>query len=202
MNRRVLTVLLFTLGLCLPAGAQTGRPIQTSASTTPPWFPRGASLSTSLREGAVLPEARVQWQLLFYRSFHDSLGLLIEPSAAFAARRPPSLTGNSADALASLQVYSLLLSVGYTNRTESGLEWGFQVGSGPTWARARFASSTAPRESSWVGLLEGRARLGYRVGPVGLGVMVGYGDPYNYKRSSRSRHYLGGLQVGMYADWR
>jgi hypothetical protein len=200
MNRRVLTVLVFTLCLCETARAQTARPTETSASSSPPWFPRAASLSVSLREGAVLPEARVQWQLVFFRSRHDSLGLLIEPSAAFAAVKPASPL-DSSGALASLQLYSLLLGVGYTNRTESGLEWGFQVGSGPTWARARFTSTPA-RESAWMALLEGRARMGYRFGPVGLGVTVGYGDPYNYKRSSRSRPYIGGLQLGLYADWR
>lgn len=200
MNRRLLTALVFTLCLCTTASAQTPRPAELSASVTPPWFPRAASLSVSLREGAVLPEARVQWQLLFFRSRKDSLGLLIEPSVAFAAARPASLPGASG-ALTSLQLYSLLFGVGYTNRTESGLEWGFQVSTGPTWARGRFTTSPA-RESAWMGLLEGRARIGYRFGAVGSGITVGYGDPYNYKRSSRSRPFIGGLQLGLYADWR
>jgi hypothetical protein len=200
MNRRVVTVLVFTLCLCTTASAQAPRPAELSASTTPPWFPRAASLSVSLREGAVLPEARVQWQLLFFRSRKDSLGLLIEPSVAFAAARPSSIP-DASGALTSLQLYSLLFGVGYTNRTESGLEWGFQVGTGPTLTQGRFTTSPA-RESAWMGLLEGRARIGYRFGPVGSGIVVGYGDPYNYKRSSRSRPFIGGLQLGLYADWR
>ena len=57
-------------------------------------------------------------------------------------------------------------------------------------------------ESAVHTMLEGRFRVGYRFGPVGLGATVGYGDPYNYRRSSRARPFIGGLQLGLYADWR
>ena len=202
MNRGLLLVLVFTLGPCPVALAQTPRFNETSASVTPPWFPRAASVSVNLREGALLPEARLQWQLLFFRSMRDSLGLLIEPSVALAAVRPPRLSDGSGGALASLQLYSLMFGVGYTNRTLSRVEWGFQLGTGPAWLRARLDAVSPSRESSLLGMLEGRARIGYRFGLVGMGATVGYGDPYNYRRTSRARPYIGGLQLGLYADWR
>ncbi|PTL77177.1 hypothetical protein [Vitiosangium sp. GDMCC 1.1324] len=208
MNRRFLPWIVFTLGLSMAAWAQPApspkpvRPARLSDSHTPAWLPRGAFLGTFIRDGAVVPEVRLQWHLVFYQGRRDTLGLLIEPTAAFAAAKPDTVVENASVPMTSLQLYSLLLSIGYTSRLESGLEWGFQVGTGPAWFQSRFRGGSKSEESYWVGLLDGRARLGYRFGPVALGVAVGYGDPYNYKRSSLARPYIGGLQLGLYADWR
>lgn len=201
MNRRLIPLLVFTFSLCTGALAQPGRPDQ-AATSTPPWLPRGALLATSLREGAVVPEVRLQWQLLFFQGRHDSLGLYLEPAFAAAAVKPTSLVGSPDAAMTSMQLYSFLAGVGYCNRTPSGVEWGFQVSTGPTWYNSRFQGASKSNESYLVGLLDGRARIGYRFAPIGLGVTVGYGDPYNYKRSSLARPYIGGLQLGVYADWR
>ena len=67
---------------------------------------------------------------------------------------------------------------------------------------ARFRNGPKDEESYWGGLLDGRARIGYRFSSVSLGLAVGYGDAYNYRRSSLGRPYIGGLQLGIYADWR
>lgn len=200
MNRRLLPLLVFTVCLCLEARAQSER--ADAPSSTPPWLPRGLLLATSLREGAVIPEARLQWQLVFFQNRRDTLGLHIEPAFAAAAVKPTSLVGNPNASMSSLQLYSLLLSLGYSNRSPSGVEWGFQVGTGPTWFNSRFQGGAKAKESYLVALLDGRARIGYRFAPIGLGLTVGYGDPYNYKRSSLARPYIGGLQLGVYADWR
>ena len=202
MNRLLLTSLLFTLGLSGQAGAQTPRLLAPAESATPAWLPRGALLASSFREGAVLPEARLQWQLVFFQRQSDSLGVLIEPLAAFAAVRPAALTQDASVSLRSLQLYSLVVGVGYTNRATGNLEWGFQVGTGPAWYQARFQGGSRSTENCLVGLLDGRVRIGYRFRALGLGLTVGYGDPYNYRRTSLARPYVGGLQLGLYADWR
>ncbi|ATB34347.1 hypothetical protein [Melittangium boletus] len=201
MNRRLVACLVFTLGLSLEAQAQLPTPRVPPQSPTPAWLPRGAFLGTSLRRGAVVPEARLQWQLPFFHHFEDTLSLLIEPTAAVAASRPATLLSGDGS-LAALQFYSLMVGVGYTSQQPTGVQWGFQLGTGPMWYRARFTGSTKAQESYVVGHLDGRARIGYRFGPIGLGVAVGYGDPYNYKRASLARPYIGGLQLGVYADWR
>lgn len=212
MNRRFLPWILFTLCLSGVAGAQSaplapsarpGRPPRLSDSMTPPWLPRGAFVGTYIQKGAVVPEVRLHWQLLFYQGRRDTLGLYLEPMAAFAAVKPDTVVEGATVPMTQLQLYSLQFAVGYTARREGGLEWGFQLGTGPAWFRARFEGGTKDEESYWVGLLDGRLRLGYRVGgKVGVGVAVGYGDPYNYKRASLARPYVGGLQLGLYADWR
>src|SRR6218665_46472 len=201
MNRRLAACLVFTLSLCPEARAQLTAPRAPPESPTPAWLPRGVFLGTSLRKGAVVPEARLQWQLPFFPHFEDTLSLFIEPAAAIAASRPATLE-SAAGSLTSLHLYSLLVSVGYTSQQATGVQWGFQLGTGPMWYRARFTGSTKAQESYLVGHLDGRARIGYRFGPIGLGVAVGYGDPYNYKRASLARPYIGGLQLGVYADWR
>ncbi|QRK05632.1 hypothetical protein JQX13_36590 [Archangium violaceum] len=206
MNRRFLPWIVFTLCLSSAVMAQptrtATRPALLSDSKTPAWLPRGALLGTFIRNGAVAPEVRLQWQLVFFQGRRDTLGLLIEPTASFAAIKPDSVVEDATVPMTSLQLYSLVLAVGYTARRPSGLEWGFQLGTGPAWYAARFRGGSKAEESYFVGLLDGRARIGYRVGPMALGVTVGYGDPYNYRRTSLARSYVGGLQLGLYADWR
>lgn len=203
MNRSFVPCLLFTLCLASAALAQTARPGAPAESSTPPWLPRGAFLGTSIREGAVVPQARLQWQVVFFQGRTDTLGLLIEPLAAFALIKPDTVVEDADVDMTSLQLYSLMFSVGYTSRRRgTGLEWGFQLGTGPAWLHARFRNGPKDEESYWGGLLDGRARIGYRFRSVSLGLAVGYGDPYNYRRSSLGRSYIGGLQLGFYADWR
>jgi hypothetical protein len=199
MNRRFVPCVLFTLCLASAALAQPARP---PPSPTPPWLPRGAYLGTFIRNGVIAPQARLQWQLVFFQGRTDTLGLLIEPLASVSLAHPDTVIPGENVPMTSLQLYSAVFSVGYTSRRGPGMEWGFQVGTGPAWFKARFRNGPKAEESYWGGLLDGRARLGYRFSSVSLGLAVGYGDPYNYRRSSLARSDVGGLQLGFYADWR
>ncbi len=200
MNRLLTPFLVFTLCLCQAAWAQTPPPPQAEPST-PAWLPRGAFLGTSLRGGALAPQARVNWRIPFFRGRTDSLSLLVEPLAAYTVSFPSSLEEQSGR-LDALRLYSLLVGVGYRSQRESGLEWGFQIGSGPAWYSARFSGATKASESYFIGLLDGRAQIGYNFGRISAGVAGGYGDPYNYRRSSLARPYVGGLHLGLYSEWR
>jgi hypothetical protein len=202
MNRSFVPCLLFTLCLASGALAQTGRPATPADSSSPAWLPRGAFLGTSIRDGAVMPQARLQWQFVFFKSRTDTLGVLVEPIGSFALIKPDTVVEGADVDLTQLQLYSLMFAAGYTSRRGRGLEWGFQLGTGPAWFRARFRNAPRAEESYWGGLLDGRARIGYRFSSVSLGLAVGYGDPYNYRRASLARSYIGGLQLGFYADWR
>ncbi len=201
MIRRLAACLVFTGCLCTEVWAQTPARRTPAESSVPMWLPRGAFLGTSLGQGAVVPEARLQWQLDFFHHFEDTLAVLIEPTVRQAVSWPARFE-EAPGTLTSLRAYSLMFAVGYTSQQRSGWQWGFQLGTGPMWYTARMTGSGKSQESYWVGQLDGRARIGYRFGSIGLGAAVGYGDPYNYKRASLSRPYLGGLQLGVYADWR
>src|SRR3712207_6567888 len=91
MNRSFVPCLLFTLCLAPAALAQTGRPATPADSSSPAWLPRGAFLGTSLRNGAVTPQARLQWQFVFFKSRTDSLGVLLEPIGSFALVKPDTV---------------------------------------------------------------------------------------------------------------
>jgi hypothetical protein len=201
MNRLLIPCLVFTLGVSAVAEAQPAPPPETESSS-PAWLPRGVYLGTFIRGGALAPQARLNWQVPFFRGRTDTLSLLIEPLAAVTAAFPSALEDENRGTLASLQLYSLVAGVAYRSRHEEGLEWGFQIGTGPAWYSARFTGAAKDSESYFVGLLDGRAQIGYNFGRISAGVVVGYGDPYNYKRTSLSHPFVGGLHLGLYSEWR
>jgi hypothetical protein len=201
MNRRFLSCLLFTLCLSLVARAQTPGQAETPALSRP-WLPHGVMLGTSFREGAIAPQARLLWLVSFYQGRKDSLSLVIEPLASYTAVYPDTVVEDRDVEMRALRLFALVLGVGYRSRPEQGVEWGFQVGTGPAWYAARFTGGEKTRESYFVGLLDGRAQLGYNFGSWSAGLGVGYGDPYNYKRTSLARKRVGGLHLGLYLEWR
>ena len=207
MNRRFLPCLLFTLCLCPVAWAQTPPGSTEAPISSPAWLPHGAMVGGSLRtddwgQAAYAAQVRLLWQVPFFRGRRDSLSLTIEPLAAYTFAYPATVVEDRDVDMRALRLFSLLAGVGYRNRPGRGLEWGFQVGTGPAWYAARFTGGDKTRESYFVGLLDGRLQLGYNFGAWSLGGAVGYGDLYNYKRTSLSRPYTGGLHLGLYLEWR
>lgn len=207
MNRRFLAGLLFTLSLSSLASAQTAPGATGKPASSPAWLPRGAMVGVSLRgddrgETALAAQARLQWQVPFYRGRVDTLSLLIEPLAAYTFAYPATVVEDRNVDMRALRLFSLLVGVAYRSRPERGLEWGFQVGTGPAWYAARFTGGEKTRESYFVGLLDGRLQLGYNFGAYSLGLGVGYSDRYNHRRTSLARSYVGGLHLGLYLEWR
>jgi hypothetical protein len=207
MNRRFLSLLLFTLSLSPVAWAQTPPGPTEAPASSSAWLPHGALLGVSRRadvrdEAGYAAQVRLLWQVPFFRSRTDTLSLSIEPLAAYTFAYPDTVVEDRDVDMRALRLFSLLAGVSYRNRPERGLEWGFQVGTGPAWYAARFTRGEKTRESYFVGLLDGRAQLGYHFGGYSLGLSVGYGDLYNYRRTSLSRPYVSGLHLGLYLEWR
>jgi hypothetical protein len=177
--------LLFYLvsGLSLAAHAQP---------STPAWLPRGAFVGTYARAGAVTPQARVQWQWTLIQDRKDALVLVAEGGGGWAAALP--------DTVDAFYEHTLMVGGAYRNQSPSGFHWGFQVTGGPLWYGAHLRE--VPDERYTVGLVEGRVHLGYQVGRVALGVSGGYGEPFGHRRRSVASRHLGGLLVGVFADWR
>jgi hypothetical protein len=135
---------------------------------------------------------RLQWQLTLFEQRKDGLVLLAEGGVGWAAALP--------DAASAFYEHPLMVGVGYRNQDPEGFHWGFQVTGGPVWYGAHFRD--LPAERATAGLMEGRIHVGYRVGPVVLGVSGGYGEPFSYRRRSVSPQFLGGALFGFFADWR
>jgi hypothetical protein len=200
--RRLLVFLVLSLGLSTPVLAQPdGRSVDgpLPASKTPAWLPRGAFLGTFLNGGVVLPQARLQWEIPFFRTRNDGLYLIFEGGGGRSVATPDEALEFTDALLDSVSLYTAMVGAGYRNQRPGGWHWGFHVVTGPAFYGARFLNM--PQEDYFVGFLEGRAQLGHGVGPFVLGVAVGYGSSYNYKRRSEARPYVGGLQVGLFADW-
>jgi len=207
MNRRFLSFLLFTLCLSPAAWAQTPPGPTEAPASSPAWLPHGALLGASLRAdareaAAFAAQVRLLWEIPFFRGRSDRLAVSIEPLAAYTFSYPDTVVEGRDVDMRALRLFSLVAGVAYRNRPERGLEWGFQVGTGPAWYAARFTRGEKTRESYFVGLLDGRVQLGYNFGSYSLGLGVGYGDLYNYRRTSLSRPYVGGLHLGLYLEWR
>ncbi len=169
---------------------------------TPVWLPRGSFLGTYVRNGALTPQVRLQWQLTLFEQRKDALVLLVDGGVGWAANFPATATTVEGFAARTDSFYehTAMVGVGYRNQAPSGFHWGFQVTGGPVWYGAHFRN--LPHESETAGLMEGRIHVGYRVGPVVLGVSGGYGEPFSFRRRSVSRQFLGGAQFGFFADWR
>ncbi len=205
MSRHLASCLLFTLSLSPLALAQpdeSPREETDGARSTPAWLPRSAFLGTYINQGTVTPQARLQWQFPFFSAGSDVLAVILEGGGGLAVATSDTLPDREPGSLEALQLHTAQVGLAYRSVRAQGFQWGFHVATGPAWFAARFQGADKEEESYFIGLLDGRAQLGYRLGPVDLGVSVGYGAPYNTRRTSLARSFIGGLKVGLFAEWR
>jgi hypothetical protein len=134
----------------------------------------------------------VQWQLTLFQDRRDALVFVLEGGGGYAVGLP--------DTVDAFYEHTVMVGGAYRNQSPSGFHWGFQVTGGPLWYGAHLRD--LPDERSTVGLVEGRVHLGYQVGRVAFGVSGGYGEPFSHRRRRAASAYLGGLLVGLFADWR
>jgi opacity protein-like surface antigen len=197
--RRQLLLISLVFGLSSAVQAQSGVSPE-APSRSPAWLPRGAFLGTYIRAGAVTPQARVQWQLTLFQDRKDALVLVLEGGGGYGAVLPDTAVEGFEVPVDAFHEHTVMLGGGYRNQSPSGFHWGFQVTGGPLWYGAHFRN--LPDERFTAGLVEGRVHLGHQLGPTVLGVSLGYGEPFSFRRSSVSRKYLGGVLLGFFADWR
>jgi hypothetical protein len=200
MHRSLPLCLLLTLGAGSVALAQPGDAAQQHQSPTPAWLPRGAFLGTYLRNGAVVPQARLQWQLTLFQDRKDALAFVVDGGLGVAAALPDSAVENLEVPFKSFYAHTAMVGGAYRNHRGPGWHWGFQVTAGPVWFGADYAE--AGREDRVGGLLEGRLHVGRQLGAAAFGVSVGYGEPFSVGRRSVAKGYIGGLLLGFFADWR
>jgi hypothetical protein len=204
MNRHLASCLVFTLSLSALALAQPAEEPREEAGkgSSPAWLPRAVFLGTYINEGTITPQARLQWRFPFFSARTDVLSIILEGGGGLAVVTSDTLRDEELGSLEALRLYTAQVGVSYRSVRAEGLQWGFHVATGPAWYGARFQGADKEAESYLVGLLDGRAQLGYRLGPVDLGVSVGYGAPYNTRRTSLARPFVGGMKVGLFAEWR
>ncbi|MFY1825574.1 hypothetical protein ACN47A_06660 [Myxococcus fulvus] len=203
MHRKLLFLLVFTLGLVSTAQAQTptSTPRRVHTSPTPFWLPRGAFLGTSYNDALLTPRLKVQWELTFFQDRKDAFVFLVEGGLGWGARMPTPEAGKPETNLGAYYEHTAQVGFGYRNHLPNAAHWGFQVTGGPVFYGAKFDGGPLP-DKNVAGIVEGRIQIGYQFDTVAAGVAVGYGEPFGLKRRYLGRGFVGGPMVGLFMDWR
>lgn len=194
---------LLVISLALSSTALAQRKVlayEEHRSPTPAWLPRGVFLGSAFRGGAVTPRLHVQWEFTFLQERKDAWVILAEGGLGWGASFPDTAVEGYDVPIHSYYEHTAQVGIGYRNHLPGQAHWGFQVTGGPVFYGAHFANQ--PTDTRTAGIISGRIQVGYQWNAVGLGVAVGYSEPFQLKRRSLARSFVGGPMVGFFADWR
>lgn len=201
MLRHVRALLVISLALVSTAHAQSRKPADLyHVSPTPAWLPRQVFLGTQLNNGAVIPNLRLQWEFTFFQERKDAWVGILEGGVGWAASLPVTAVEGFFLPVDSYYEHTAQVGVGYRNHLPGMAHWGFQVTGGPTFYGAHFR--TQPPDRRIAGTIQGRVQVGYQLGDVGLGLALGYAEPFGLSKRSFARDFVGGVNLGFFADWR
>ncbi|MCY1032290.1 hypothetical protein OV207_12540 [Corallococcus sp. BB11-1] len=201
MLRHIRALLIVSLALASTAHAQSRKPQELyHQSPTPAWLPRGVFLGTQLSNGAVTPRLHLQWQFTFFQERKDAWAVILEGGVGWAASLPDTAVEGYILPVNSYYEHLAHVGVAYRNHLPGMAHWGFQVSSGPVFYGSHFG--TQPPDRRVAGSVQGRVQIGYQLNDVGLGLAVGYAEPFGLKNRSFARNFVGGVSLGFFADWR
>lgn len=212
MHALALVFLLSAAADAPPAPAPAPAPKADAPAPDPfpnavPWFvPRTASIAFFLSpsNSAWTPSAffRIGWEVAILERPRNHLVVVVDVGTSAALSTPLQMR--------ELYQHVAVVGLGYRS-THTLFHWGFHLAAGPVWYRASYAPSTrcpgsvSCLESRVLGWTEGRVQLGVKLAPNFLiGVSVGMGTPWGIDYTGRypGNQYLGGLSLGLWADWR
>ncbi|QAT84962.1 hypothetical protein EJ065_3400 [Corallococcus coralloides] len=203
LARALLVVSLALVSTSAAAQSREAQDLRGHVSPTPAWLPRGVFLGTQISNGAVIPNLRIQWEFTFFQDRKDAWIAVLEGGVGWAAVLPESaLAGrNLYLPVSSYYEHTAQVGFGYRNHLPGKAHWGFQVTGGPTFYGAHF--TTQPPDRRTAGTVQGRLQIGYQLQrDVGVGLAVGYAEPFGLKNRSFARDFVGGVNLGFFADWR
>ena len=206
MNRTLPCLPLLVCLLCAPLAASAQAPDPRAADAgrwrpkVQPWVPRSVWTGASFNDGAALGTARLQWILTLFSQRNDDLVFILEGGPGFALSKPKGVFEESGANVTRLYAHTVQAGVGLDSRFGPGLRWALHVTSGPVFYGADYSSGTEDRRTA--GIVEGRLRGGAELGPVVLGLQLGWGELFGATRFSSARNFVGGPSVGVYLDWR
>jgi hypothetical protein len=150
---------------------------------TPAWLPRYGVAQAMCRPGTVAPALRIGWEVDLIDQPRNVLVFIAELGTSYG------------DFAGGYFQHVALFGAGYRQQRQSGLYWGFGVGFGPAWYGYR-------NESLVDVYVEGRAHLGWRLGPVTVALAAGYAQWVAYRRFSTAQLFLGGVFGGLMLGWK
>ena len=166
----------------------------------PAYLPRAVYAGASLNGALLTPQLRLQWELNIVQAKRDGLVFYLEGGGGYAIAFPKGFGATGTDAMTYFYQHSLLAGFGYRAVYETGLAWGFHLGTGPVFYGARY--TTLPRENRIGGVVEGGVQMGLKVSGVVYGLAFRYANLYEVPRRVHSGPFIGGPWLGFYAEWR
>ncbi|WP_375744489.1 hypothetical protein NR800_06640 [Corallococcus interemptor] len=203
LARALLVVSLALVSTTAAAQSREAQDLRGHVSPTPFWLPRGVFLGTQLNNGAVIPNVRIQWEFTIFQDRKDAWIAVLEGGVGWAASLPDSAleSRNLYLPVSSYYEHNAQVGFGYRNHLPGKVHWGFQVTGGPTFYGAHF--TTQPPDRRVAGSVQGRIQIGYQLPQdVGVGLALGYSEPFGLKNRSFARDFVGGVNIGFFADWR
>jgi hypothetical protein len=166
-----------------------------STPHTPAFLPRGASLGLFVNSPVIAPHLRLQWEFGIFSEPRSDILFFFNLGTGIAASLPTGMQSHFQ--------HVALLGVAYRSNRETW-QWGFQIGAGPLWYQTAYLPGVLyPFENRVVGYAEGQVRLGYKLFPGAYtGIYAGYGSPWEFNTRFPGTIYSGGIDVGLYLDWR
>jgi hypothetical protein len=176
------------------------------ATTTTPWYlPRDLYLGAFFNGPQTL-QFRASWEFVFAPERIDALELVLDAGGGWAMGVPnrPDADGNPA--LSSFFEHTVQAGLGYRRLRKQGFYWGAQITVGPEWYGATgvgLGPDNKPLgvEHYTVGVVEGRAQLGWWVGKAAVGLSIGLQQAMAHPPPSFSYNYVGGFGAGMFVHW-
>lgn len=165
-----------------------------------PWFlPRSASLNLWFNGGAIVPQARVMWEVKLIEQGHDLLAAGLEGGGGYGLALPDDAGPFLNSRMTYFYEHTAMLGILYRGRRLRNLRIGAEFFTGPLFYGARF--SNLPTDNRITGIIEGRLRLGIDAGPMTLGIHGGYASLYEIPIRSNAAPFAGGLVIGAFVDW-
>jgi hypothetical protein len=199
---RALLVMSLSL-LSTSAQAQARKPrsdIEGHISPTPAWLPRQAVLGVQISNGALIPNLHLQWEFTLFQDRKDAWIAVLDGGVGWAATLPETALNGFYLPVTAYYEHTTQLGLGYRNHLPGKIHWGFQVTAGPTFYGAHF--TTQPPDRRVAGTVHGRFQIGYQLQSSALGLTLGYAEPFGLKNRSFAREFVGGVNLGFFANWR
>lgn len=200
LARALLVISLALVSTTASAQSRRSNELEGHVSPTIAWLPRGVFLGTQLRNGAVIPNLHLTWEFTLFQDRKDAWIAVLDGGVGWAASLPDTAREGFVLPVTSYYEHTAQLGFGYRNHLPGKAHWGFQVTGGPTFYGAHF--TTQPPDRRIGGTVQGRLQIGYQLQDLGLGVAVGYAEPFGLKNRSLARDFVGGVNIGFFADWR
>jgi hypothetical protein len=163
-----------------------------------PYLPREASLGFFVGNRVIVPELRIKWEWSLLRLGRDTLYFGAEGGGGYGFNLPKTFDQNNAPPMDFFYEHVALGAVGYRMDANYGLHFCVEGLMGALFYGGRGIGVT---ENFIVGTFEARAKLGWRVGHMVTGVYVADGVPFSRPPGSYFQGYIGGLLLGVFANW-